>query len=451
MVIGLLALGWAQDTLDIDPRRRLRPYELERKREGWVIVGYPAVGYDPLRSIGASLAASIAYNGRRSSPFFSYAPYRYYLFTQAGGFLRESRYVRFFYDMPWIANRPYRLMFRLNFREESQGQFWGVGEKYLSERLFPSSLTLYEKRLSQPVLNAVGAWETSLAQHNFAITQWQGWLIGERISYRALLRLMGGVRWTSERLASLSGRTYALTATTGEKVSAQQRPTLIDSAALGLVPLPHGVQIELGKWTHRFFVGGALVWDTRNFEINPTSGWLIELNHEARITSLATQRTTLSLRYYHLWYSSASEAFQLSGAWHGLFCAIYGSQLPLTEMQIYPRWADGRLLNLLGGASTVRAFRENRFVAPAIYLFQYELRSRVAEVRLLKQHFTGGPVGFVDLGFARDKVGLPAFRRGVVGGGVGARILWNMTTILRADAAYGREGWQFHFTTTHPF
>lgn len=446
-----MAVGWAQDTLDIDSRRRLRPYELARKREGWVLLGYPTVGYDPLRSLGASLVASIAYNGNRNSPFFSYAPYKYYLFTQVGGFLRDSRYVRVFYDMPWIANRPYRVMLRLNFRDEAQGQFWGVGESYLTERLDPPSLSAYEKKLKAPSLTPAGTWSTRLAQHTFYIKQWQGWLIGERTAYRGLMRLMAGVRWTSERLTSLSGRTYTLSTPTGEKVSAQQHPTLIDSAAAGLVPLLPTVQVRLGSWQHRFFLGGAVVWDTRDFEINPTSGWLVELNHESRFPTFMTQRTTFSLRHYHILYSSPSEAFQLSGAWHGLFVAVYGREIPLTELQIYTRWADGRIPNLLSGPSTARAFRESRFVAPFVYLLQYELRSRIAEVRLLKQHFVGGPVAFIDVGMARDKFRLPSFRRSVIGGGMGVRILWNMTTVLRADAAYGREGWQLIFTTTHPF
>lgn len=437
--------------MDVDARRRLSPYDLARKREGWVIVGYPTAGYDALRGPGAALAASIAYNGKRTAPAFAYAPYQYYTFVQAGGFLRESRYFRAFYDMPWIANRPYRITMRLSFRDESQGQFWGVGEEYLRGRLAASTLSAYEKQLREPVATSTGEWQTGLSQHYFDITQWQGWLIGEHIARRGLLRLMGGVRWTGERLTSLAGRTYALRLPTGETVSARQQPTLMDSAALRLVPVPENLQIIPGRWQHRLFLGGAIVWDTRDFEINPTGGWLLELNHESGVPRFFTHKTTASIRNYHAWYRSASEGFLLSGAMHILITANYGRILPLTEIQIHTRWADGRIPNLLSGPSTLRAFRENRFLTPLIYLLQYELRSRVAEVRLLRQHFTGGPVAFLDVAAGRDIPAPPVPRYMVAGIGIGGRVIWNMTTVLRADFAYGREGWQIHFTTMHPF
>lgn len=451
MIIGGLVGVWAQDTAAIDPRRRLRPYELARKREGWVILGYPTVGYDPLRSFGAAIAASIAYNGKRTERTFAYAPYKHYLFFQGGGYLRESLYFRLLYDKPWIAERPYRLTFRLQYRSESQGQLWGVGETYLNQRLPASSLSAYEKYLTEPRLSPEGTWQTNLARHNFYIQQWQSWLVVERTALRGLLRYMGGMRWTSEKLSSLAGKTYSLTLSSGEKVSTQQKPTLLDSIAERLLPSPANLQVKIGSWQHRLLAGGAIIWDTRDFEISPTHGWLIELSHEMAIYPCQTHRTSLSLRNYHEWYQTPSEKFQVTGALHCLISAIYGGNLPLTEMQIYSRWADARLPNLLSGPSTVRAFRENRFLTPTAYLLQYELRSRIAEVRIFKQHFVGGPILFMDAAAGRDYLALPRWQGVVAGFGSGMRILWNMTTVLRADFAYGREGWQLHFTTMHPF
>ncbi|MEN3040389.1 MAG: DUF5982 domain-containing protein [Bacteroidia bacterium] len=451
ILIGVVSIGWAQDTLEIDRRRYLSSYDLARKRERWVILGYPVAGYDALRGIGAGIVTSIAYNGRRSDPTFAYAPYRYYLFAQVGGFVKGSRYARLFYDMPWITYRPYRLTLRLSYREEDQGQFWGIGEATFKRVFSEHSLAAYEARLSQTSRDSLGVWETSLSQHYFYIRQWQGWLMGERILYRGLVRLIGGLRWTSEWLTSLSGRTYSLLTPTGEKVSAIQRPTLIDSAVQGWYPTISGANIILNRWQHRWMAGVAVVWDTRDFEINPNRGWLIEFNHESQIPTFSTHKSTLSLRNYHLWYQGSSEMIQITGALHLLFTATYGRALPLTELQVHTRWADGRLPNLLSGPSTLRAFRENRFLTPYAYLFQYELRTRLSEFRIWKQHFTGGPVIFTDIAAGRDKLGSPSVRASAIGVGSGVRLLWNLNTVLRADAAYGREGWQLHFTTTHPF
>ncbi|MCS7297795.1 MAG: DUF5982 domain-containing protein [Bacteroidia bacterium] len=449
--IGTLLTLWAQDTLLIDARRRLRAYELARKREGWVVVGYPTAGYDPLRGIGAALVASIAYNGQKNEALFPYTPYKHYFFLQAGGYERESWYWRFFYDAPWIKAHPYRIACRLSYRNESQGQFWGVGEQAFLSRLPEKTISLYEKRLREVQLGSNGIWETRLAHHFFFITQWQGWLVGEHIRRGGLLRLMGGIRWTGEKLSSLQGRRYTLPTPSGEKVSAVQLPTLIDSAAQGLIPLPASTQVVLGRWQHRFFAGGAFIWDTRDFEVNPNKGLLAEVSHESNLPLLSFHKTSISLRTYHIWYESRSQRVQVTGALHLLATLSYGRVLPLTELQIYTRWADGRIPNLLSGPSTLRAFRENRLLAPCLYLLQYELRSRVAELRLLHQHFTGGPVIFVDIGAGRNTLALPSPQKAAIGIGTGARILWNMTTVLRADFAYGREGWQINFTTTHPF
>ncbi|MCX7607344.1 MAG: DUF5982 domain-containing protein [Bacteroidia bacterium] len=449
-VLLLSALGWTQDTILIDPRKRLRPYELSRKREGWVLLGYPTAGYDALRGIGAAIAASIAYNGRRDEAPFSFQPYKYYFFGQIGFFQRESRYFRFFGDFPWIGGKPYRLTFRFNYRDESQGQFWGIGEKYIGRYIPIRSIHRYDKALQNPFQDSTGEWRTNLAQHYFQITQWQSWLIGERIEKRGLLRLMGGVRWVTERHESLEGRLYRLRAPDGSLVTARQTLTFLDSAERQLLSSPPSVYFRPGVWLHRFFIGGALVWDSRDFEINPNSGWFLEIGHESLFPSWYTHKSHVSLRYYHILYKTPSEKFQLSGALHWVGCATYGRRILFTDLYYYSRWSEGRSINLITGPSTVRAFRENRFAAPLVYLFQYELRSRVAEFRFLRQHFTGGPIVFVDLGTGSDNFALP-IQKWLTGAGVGARILWNMNFILRADAAYGREGWQIHFTTGHTF
>ncbi|MEN2992577.1 MAG: DUF5982 domain-containing protein [Bacteroidia bacterium] len=448
LLIGLGVLIGLGDSLPFRGRRPLSRYDLARKREGWVIVGYPAGGYDALRTIGFAGVLSLAYNGRASSPTFAYEPYRYYFFLQAGFFLRESRYARFLFDAPWVKGSPYRLSLRLNYREESQGQFWGLGEAYLGRFQAAPSLGRYERQLAEARQDSQGVWVTRAVAHYFYITQWQAWISGERTLLGGRLRLVGSLRTLSERLASLAGRRYEVPTPTGEKVWAQQQPTTLDSALQGFQPLPPNVEIHLGRWQWRTYAGLALVWDTRDFEISPSRGWLIEGSYELRF-SFSTHRLAFGLRNYHLWYQSPSQRWIIVGALHGAAIAQVGGLLPLTDLQAYNRWADFRSSALLAGPLTVRAFRENRFVTPFAYLFQYELRTRMAEAHLWHQHFMGGPVVFADLATGTDTFRLP--RRVIYGVGAGMRILWNMNLVIRADLAWGREGLQLHLTTTHPF
>ncbi|MCS7189725.1 MAG: outer membrane protein assembly factor, partial [Bacteroidia bacterium] len=437
-VVALVLIGWAQDTLFLDPRKRLHYYELLHKRPGWVILGYPVVGYDALRGIGAALTVSVAHNGKRTDPLFAYQPYKHYFFLQVGFFVRDSRYMRFLYDAPWINQKPYRINLRLNYRTESQGQFWGIGEQYLKVFL-PRSIQKYEKQLKAPILSPRGEWETHVARHYFYQEQWQFWIIGERVEKGGLFRLLGGIRGVREKVTSLAGRTYTLYEPGGSKIQATQQATLLDSAKEGLIFSPPLVYYTIGNWQTRVFAGGAWIWDSRDFEISSNSGWVIEVGHESQIPSFQVHKSYFSFRYFHTFYHSANGKVAFVGAFHGLISAVYGSCLPFLELYTYSRWSEGRIINLLTGPSTVRAFRENRFVVPFSYLFQYEIRSRVAELNIFRQHLTGGPIFFVDIATGTDHFfNIP---KGVIYGvGIGGRVLWNMTTVLRADIAYGKEG-----------
>lgn len=438
-------LVWLQ-VVSLDPRKRLPEYELSRKKEGWVVVGYPTAGYDALRGVGVGLAASIAYNGSREDSLFAYQPYKYYWFFQGGLFQRESRYARFFWDVPRIGKQPYRVSLRIEYRNENSGQFWDIGRPSFHRKLPSASIQQYDRQLSQAVLSSDGEWETNVMRHQFQINRLQVWAAGEKVSYGGTVRLILGSRWLSEAIASLQGRYYSVPNPVGQTVKARQRPTLLDSAVASPSPFP---LIQLGQ-SNRLFVGGAVVWDLRDFEINPTAGWIVELGHETAIP-FSTHKSHLSLRHYHRLYGSPSSKFLLHGAAHFLIAGTYGKRIFFTDLYYYSQWADFRSINLLSGPSSLRAYRENRFTAFFPYMLQYELRSRIAEVRFWRQHFVGGPILFAEIASGSDRFLSDWYGKWIWSAGIGGRMLWNMTTVLRGDLAWGEEGWQLHITTAHAF
>ncbi|MCS6790742.1 MAG: DUF5982 domain-containing protein, partial [Bacteroidia bacterium] len=215
-------LVWLQ-VVSLDPRKRLPDYELSRKREGWVAVGYPVVGYDALRGWGGGLAASTAYNGSRQDSLFAYQPYKHYWFFQGGFFQRESRYARFFWDIPRIGKQPYRVTLRADYRDENSGQFWDIGQRSFQRRLSSANIQHYDRQLAQAIPQAGGGWETDIMRHQFHISRLQVWITGEKVSHGGILRLILGSRWLWESIASLQGRSYSVFAPDGQKVKAQQR------------------------------------------------------------------------------------------------------------------------------------------------------------------------------------------------------------------------------------
>lgn len=225
-----------------------------------------------------------------------------------------------------IARTGFRFVYLID--RESQGQFWGLGEGYLGHFL-DEPLPALERKLKSPRWGPKGYWETSSGWHHFYISHWQVWLGGERIAMQGLLRIIGGMRWIDEKVLSLQGRTYSLRAPDGSKIKAVQLPTLLDSAAEGWTPYPSPAYFAVRQWRSRLFVGGALVWDSRDFEIDPTQGWMIEVGHESLIPSLSTHKSYFSVRQYTTLLQGKSETFRVLGAWHLLCSATYDGPLYL--------------------------------------------------------------------------------------------------------------------------
>lgn len=106
---------------------------------------------------------------------------------------------------------------------------------------------------------------------------------------------------------------------------------------------------------------------------------------------------------------------------------------------------------VLGGDYALRGFRLHRFVAPVTGLAQFELRTRLFDFKLWDQDFTFSLVPFYDIGRVWDKLEDVQALGWKVSRGMGARITWNQSTIIRADYAYSHEDEQFFFGFNHVF
>jgi hypothetical protein len=113
-------------------------------------------------------------------------------------------------------------------------------------------------------------------------------------------------------------------------------------------------------------------------------------------------------------------------------------------------WSEARRFEGLSGPNLLRGYRENRFIAPFGQVHQMEMRLMLLETKLLRHNFVSGLVTFADLGTGTNRpTSWPYPWKSNMG--IGGRVVWNFQTILRADAAYSREGWQIIFTTRHTF
>jgi outer membrane protein assembly factor BamA len=87
-----------------------------------------------------------------------------------------------------------------------------------------------------------------------------------------------------------------------------------------------------------------------------------------------------------------------------------------------------------------------------MYFVNSELRVRLFERMIAKQNVGFGLVPFIDAGSVFNTVNdLTAKGSLRYSYGMGARIIWNQSTILRFDLAHSKEDQQFFFTFDHAF
>ncbi len=440
-LVWSIALAQSEATW-LDSRKRLPPFEAARKKPGWVWIAYPTVGYDPNRGFGSAIQANISYNGPREDSLFLSLPYRHFGSMQVGFFQREVWYGRLGYEWLWPGGSPYRLMMRTEARQDGQIQLWGTDASTLAYTLSPYApdgrLPTYYQALQDPFLDSTGVLRTREAFHRVQMTRVQVWLLLERLFVHGLLRLSMGLRYLYEKPASLSDAPFRI----GSQIT-RQAPTLFDSLVrqnLSFPLLPNGA---------RLFLGTALIWDTRDFEVDPHKGLLIEASQEVAPGRLIC-KTTLDLRAYLPLYEKPQTLPRLTLAIHALLYGTYGRDVPLWDLYYTNSWADARRLEGLSGPNLLRGYRENRFIAPFGQVYQAEVRLMLLEKNILRQNFVGGVIAFADVGTgANTPFTRPSPWKANLG--LGSRILWNLQTILRADAAYSPEGWQLIFTTRHTF
>jgi outer membrane protein assembly factor BamA len=81
-----------------------------------------------------------------------------------------------------------------------------------------------------------------------------------------------------------------------------------------------------------------------------------------------------------------------------------------------------------------------------------ELRWRFAQTTFLKQHLAFSAVPFMDAGgVANNFQNITSINNYRISEGLGARIAWNVNTILRFDYAISKEDGQFFFNIGHTF
>lgn len=412
----------------ISNEKKIPEEELKNKKEDFYLTGAPDISSDPVNGFGIGGEASFFYNGKHNDPFFAYTPYRARLDLVVFITNREQKEVFLKLDIPYIFNTKWRLRLEGGAEANPNLLYFGIDENTLK------GLSYYPNNDSTqtPVMDAkYRDYESQLELSNpnyhkydkkeavFNISVEHSFLEGK---FRVLLGYEGA--WVN--FSSFPGNSLIQNDYTSQKILGLNK---------GFVDI----------------VQAGLIFDSRDLETDPGQGIFAELTNETSLKALGSyynfNKTFFHFNYYNKIFPRSFKKLVLAARMAFGYTAF---DSPFFEYQ--DQWSSEGSIEGLGGGSTLRGYKQFRFLSRAMSFNNLELRWRFAETDFLKQHLAFGAVPFVDAGGVWDSFSrVLHFENYRVSEGLGLRIAWNINTILRFDYALSNEDAQFFFNLSHAF
>lgn len=457
----------------IDPIKKLPDFELADKKEGAFITGLPRFEFDPIRGFGAGGNIFLFFNGEKDDPFFDYTPYRHRVSGEF--FVFENGRIRyeFKYDAPYIFNSKWRLRADAVYWEDPNAQYWGFGRSSSNRRLRfrdknnPGagmatfrSVRDYEDNLSIAEQGSDGVWRTDHHFNQFIQREQLYNFLGERVMMGGKLRFMFGYEALFTSFESYGGKVAEEAFDVdGNEVSAINNETLIEQqkrdGTWDRFNLNGFDQIGDGRYNFTSMLAGALIYDTRDFEPDASKGLFLEYSHEYSAPWLGSMfnfnKFMIQGQYITTLKRWKNNKNRITFAGLAALGHVWGPNINFIEMWDLSSQAEAGGILVLGGERSLRGYREARFMAPTIALVNLEMRSRLYDFKLLNQNFNVGLTPFFDFGNVFDGLDKMSFKRWRGAPGIGARMAWNQSTIVRLDYAQSPEGSQVFFGFNHIF
>lgn len=454
----------------IAAEKKLPPEEIEDKKEGTFITGLPRFEFDPIRGFGVGGNVFLLVNKDKNDPFFEYTPYRHRLAAEF--FIFQNGRIRYAlnYDVPYIFNTKWRLRTDIIRWEDPNAQYWGIGRQSLQPLSFRDKRTGqqrtfrkvkdYEENLLLAERQPDGTYTNDFHYNHMMQDEQLYNFMFERVLAGGKVRLMFGYEALFNRFASYKGKTseVARNLEGNEVVSISNATRLDEQIADGTwerFNLRGFPAREGNRFNFTSMLAAALMYDTRDFEPDPSKGVFLQYSHEYSAPWIGSQfnfnKFMVQAQLFKTLYKCGTGKRRITFAGLAAFGHVFGPNVSFIELWDLNSQSEAGGIMVLGGARSIRGFREARFLAPTVGLVNLELRSRLTDFKLLNQHFILGITPFYDMGTVWDsprQVSLTQLRGAP---GLGARLNWNQSTVLRFDFAASREGSQAFFGFGHIF
>lgn len=446
---SLVAKSQVTDTVSFIKSKRMSDADLAKKREGTFATGIPDVSSDPVTGFGVGIRSNIYWNGKRENPFFAYTPYLAKLKANAAYYTSNARELILSLDVPYYKGTRWRFKIDFKAQQNPSNLYFGSSESTLGQLRLPSTpnggqtySTYKEFDEARETLRPGGVGEASFVtdalSNRFRETEYMLNLKADyALGKKGKWRVMGGYEIQHLSYKTFEGmKAEAIDPLTGKEITAPNGTSLLRrDFQQGLVSGLDGGWVSL--------IQGALIFDTRDFEPDPTHGYYVELANEYSDPIIGSQfsfnKIFVQGRVYQKIPIGPRTVFTARLAAGNIF----GKEAPFFEFQ--DQWSPDGSINALGGKQSLRGYRANRFLARSLWFSNIELRIKLAETKLGKQRFAFAIAPFFDMGTVRDKWQDLNLNNIKTSYGGGLRIAWNQSTILSFDYGLSKEDQLFFF------
>jgi hypothetical protein len=435
-----------KDSLSFIKSKRMSDADLEKKKEGTFITGIPDFSSDPVTGFGFGARTNIYWNGNRENPFFPYTPYLMKLTANAAYYTSNARELILNLDVPYYKGTRWRFKVDFKAQQNPANLYFGLTESTLGQLRLPSDenttfSTYKEFDRARKTLRPGGVGEadfvTDALSNRFMETEYMLNLKADYALGNGKWRIMGGYEIQHLSYSTFEGmQAEAIDPITGQNTTAPNGISLLRrDFEDGLIS---GVD---GGWVS--IIQTTLIFDTRDFEPDPTKGYYFEIANEYSSKYIGSQFDFNKLFIQGRAYQKLPIGKRTVLA--GRFGAgnIFGNNAPFFEFQ--DQWSPEGSINALGGRQSLRGYRDNRFLARSMWFTNVELRVRLAETQIGKQRFAVGVAPFFDAGTVKDRWQDLNFKNIKTSYGGGLRIAWNQSTVLSFDYGHSKEDRLFYF------
>jgi hypothetical protein len=479
---GAAPLTWGQSAggdstaapalpFNIHPTKRLDDDEIANKKEGVFVTGLPHISADPVRGFGAGGQGFVYFNGKRSDPFFPWTAYRHKISADVFYSVNGAYTFSANYDAPYLFNKPWRMRANAVFVNNPNAQYWGMGAGTLrplsffdksggtyGERRTFRRFQEYEENLALAVATPDGRYVTDALRHDFRHREQLYNVLLEHVALGGRLRFMVGYEALFTRFTDYSGQ---VTKEPVENIAGERIDNAINNESLIREHIRDGTWDRFNligfedKWSHTSILGLAVIYDTRDFEPDPSKGIFAEYSHEISMPLFGSpfrqQKYMAQLQYFWTPLRWRQGRSRLTLAGLGAIGQVFGSRINFIELFDLSSQSEAGGVGVLGGERSLRGYRETRLMAPIIIMCNLEARARLYDFRLLSQHFGLGVCLFYDFGSPAERYKDIRFSDFRGAPGIGGRLIWNRSTVIRADLGFGTEATQFFLGFGHIF